>query len=458
MQPMNYMIDVKSPFDIAMGGIKAANDVTSVMAQRQAMEAQAQQQMQMQSDLAQLAGNPKKTAEDFAAVSIKYPQLSDKLKNSWSMLNDDQKKNKLNAATKVYAALQSGHPEIASQLLAEQAQAWRNAGNEEEAKTSDTLAKITTMSPETALTSTGLMLASAMGPEQFSNTFSTLSKLPSEVRRGSAEAAKSEAEANQTPERLSLESGKSRAEIRNIDSQVNERSQRLGLDRDKLQSEVDMKLYEFGAKERSLDADARKLVNDSVISSVAAGQTAGQMDDLAGRLTSAGGGFGAAAKASEWLKEATGNQDAMTDLRKEYVRLKNSQAIKMLPPGPATDKDIALAMSGFPPETADANTISSFLRGMAKMNNLAATTENAKAEWVNSVGSLGRARRDIEVDGVNVPAGMSFTDFAKGYIQNKTKQNEVKSQQQAVPQRGYMRWATPQTTEPGSIGSGTFGQ
>jgi hypothetical protein len=118
--------------------------------------------------------------------------------------------------------------------------------------------------------------------------------------------------------------------------------------------------------------------------------------------------------------------------------------MKMLPPGSASDKDVVMAMGGFPPETADAKTMASFLRGMAKLNQYTAVSENAKAEWVNAVGHLGKPKTDINVDGVNVPAGSTFTDFARQYMANKVEQRQTQAAQQQVQGRSYMRWAQPQ--------------
>ena len=450
MQPMDYRINVQSPFEGALQGVQAGFQLSDAMDQAAARQqdlAQKQyaleQQKQMQADLGTLANNPNPTAKDFAAITAKYPTLAEHFKNTWSMMSQDQQQTRLGQASQVLAALNAGKPDIAKQLLDEQAAAARNAGDEEGAKNASTMSQLVAMNPATAQTSVGLMLSSILGPEKFTSTFSTLAKLPGEVRQGNATATQKEYEARNTPQRLDLENRYKAAEIRNLDSQVGERAARLGLDRDKLQSETELKLYELNQKGGQLDDGARKLINDSTVASVAADQSSTQMLDLANRIEKQGGGYGAFSTAGEWLKQATGNQDAMTQMRQEYTRLRNNQAIKMLPPGPATDKDIALAMKGFPPDNADSATMASFLRGMAKMNQYTAVTENAKAEWVNAVGHLGKAKTDINVDGVNVPAGSTFTDFARTYMDAKVNQRAAVQGQAQVPNRSYMRWAQP---------------
>lgn len=448
--PIDYSIDVKSPFDSALSGFQTGINIGAAVNQQKQLELQRQQALQMQADLGELASKPNATAQDFARVTIKYPQLAEHFKNTWTMLNADQQQANLSNATQVYAALQAGKPEIATQLLRDRATAYTNAGDEKNAKVNETMAKLIEQSPETAKTSAGLFLSSVLGPDKFASTFTglggeqrALEKQPAEVRKGSAEAAIKEMEARNTPQRLALENSQTAANVRNVDSQIGERASRLKLDRDKLQSEVEMKLYELGQKAGTLDDGAKKLINDSTVASVAADQSAGQMLDLAGRLDKQGGGYGAFSSASEWLKGATGNQDALTEMRKEYIRLRQSQVKTMLPSGPASDKDVALAMQGFPPDTADAKTMSSFLRGMAKLQQYSAVAENAKAEWVNSVGHLGKPKSDITIDGINVPAGTTFTDFAKQYMSAKVDQRAAQQSQQQVPNRSYMRWATP---------------
>lgn len=450
MQPMNYTIDVQQPFQNALSGVQAGLGLSTAMDQNAARQQELQQkqfalqqQKQMQEDLGKLAQNPNPQAQDFASITTKYPSLAEHFKNTWSMLNQDQQQARLGQATQVYAALNAGKPDIAKDLLTKQRDAALNSGKTEDAQAADTMLKMVDLHPQVALNSAGLMLSSVLGPEKFSTTFSTLAKLPGEVAKINADARKATYEANNTPQRLALENSYKASEIRNLDSQIGERASRLKLDRDKLQSDVELKLFELNQKAGTLDDGAKKIINDSTVASVAADQQAGQMLDLAGRLEKQGGGYGAFSTANEWLKGATGNQDAMTQMRNEYTRLRNSSVLKMLPPGPASDKDIQMAQKGFPSDTADSATMASFLRGMAKLQQYSAVAESAKAEWVNSVGHLGKPKTDIVVDGVNVPAGSTFTDFARQYLDAKTAQRATQQAQQQVPNRSYMRWAQP---------------
>ena len=443
VQPIDYMgmlpqVDLGQSL---LSGIQAGAAIRQVRDQRAEQERAAQMQEQYNAALQDYLAKP--SAQKAAAMSVQFPGQMKAIKQSWDLQSQGQRDADFGTGMKVYSALNTGRPEIAKQVLSEQIAAMKNSG--QDASDLESILGSIDTNPQAASAAIGITL-SAMEPEKFGKAtsfFQETQKAPIELRKAGAEAFKAEAEAAASPERVFLENQQKRADIKNIESQVTDRSSRLNLDRDKLQSETEAKLFELGQKQTQLDPDGRKLVNDSVVNSVAADQAAGRALELADNLDKEGGGYGAFSTAGEWLKRATGNQDAMSALRKEYTRLRNAQAIKELPPGVATDKDVALAMEGFPDPSADAGTISSFLRGVAKMNQVAAVSENAKSEWVNSVGHLGKPKADIVIDGVNVPAGTTFTDFSRNYISQKAQQRGAEQTQQQIPQRSYMKYANP---------------
>lgn len=433
----------QSPLAIAVGGYETG---LALKQQQQQLQQQKQQQQQFQSDMSQLANNPNPTASDYARMILLHPQMADTFKKSWDLMDSSQQKDSLQSGSKVYAALQNNAPDIAASIMSQQAQAYQNAGNETKAKEASNIVSLIQQNPSVAKTSIALGLAGIMGPDKFASTFSTLEKTPSEVQSSEAGALKATYEAQNTPQRLALENSRSTAEIRNIDSQISDRAGRLGLDKDKLQSDVQMKLYELNQKLNpalNLGPDAKKIINDSAISASTSQQTAGQMLDLANRLDKQGGGYGAASTFGEWIKDVTGNQNQVSLLRQEYTRLRNTSVMSMLPPGSASDKDVAFALQGFPPLSADSRTISQFLRGMAKISATSSAVDNAKAEWANSVGHLGKTRSDIEVEGIRVPAGVTFNDFLKKYGSQLSTKVNTQAQQGHLNQRSYMRWSQP---------------
>lgn len=178
-QPFNYMLNVPDPSQSVMGGVQNALSIGNMMSQRNLTEQKAldiqnarEAQDQMNADLGALGKSP--TPSALASMMIKYPSLSENFKRTYDVLSSEQKTSRVGQASQVYAAIQAGKPEIAQQLLVEQAAAARNSGMENEAKTAETMAELVKLNPKTAEISTGLFLASAMGPDKFTETFTKL--------------------------------------------------------------------------------------------------------------------------------------------------------------------------------------------------------------------------------------------------------------------------------------------
>lgn len=454
-QPYNYMLDIPNPVDAVSqsmaNGFNMAARVDQAQQQREQVELQRQQQAQMKVDLLELANNP--SPENYTKVMTVYPQLSENLKRAYDTMDDGKKKTTLSVASQSYAALLNGQPETAKQVLNDAALAYENSGQKKDAGVIRGYAKLIDNNPTAARTSIGLMMA-ATDPDKFKDIYSTLGQegraeqmQPYEIAESQAKTGLVKAQTQgQTientykPQQLQGSIDQAQSQIAVNYATIENMAERLGLDKDKLATETELKLQELNPSNIKLSDGAQKIVNDTMISSVASEQAANQQLDLANRIESAGGGFGAFSRFGEWIKGQTGNQSAMTELRNEYTRVRNSQAMKMLPPGPATDKDIELAMKGLPPETADSKTIASFLRGMAKMNQRDAAYQQMQAEWVNQVGGMGSTKRDVEVLGVKIPAGTTFQKFATGNLNKalKTQSNQAVQRQVATGQRSYM--------------------
>jgi hypothetical protein len=199
--------------------------------------------------------------------------------------------------------------------------------------------------------------------------------------------------------------------IKNVQSQISTRAAELGLNAQTTAATVAERLASIADKANTLPADTRKLINDSAVLASTAKQSANQMNDLANRIEGLGG-YGAASRLGEFAKSTIGAEGYETSLRQEYTRVRNSAAIKALPPGPATDKDIELALSGFPKNTADSKLVAQFLRGMAKLQDIDAAVSNAKTDWLaQNNGTLTRAGKTFVAGDFTVRPGESFNDF-----------------------------------------------
>jgi hypothetical protein len=92
---------------------------------------------------------------------------------------------------------------------------------------------------------------------------------------------------------------------------------------------------------------------------------------------------GTAASISEFIKRVTGSQDEATELRRRFSKVRLAEALKFLPPGPATDRDVAEAFKGVPDENASPRQVQSFLRGAAKMASIDAEFQEFKSNYIS---------------------------------------------------------------------------
>jgi hypothetical protein len=217
--------------------------------------------------------------------------------------------------------------------------------------------------------------------------------------------------------------------VNNLKSQINDRAAKLALDKQTTAATVNEKLANIKVAERNLPADVRTAINTSAVNAAASKQSANQFIDLAQRITAQGGNYGVASSASDYLKKLGGFQGGMTQLKQEYTRLRNTAAIKALPPGPATDRDIALALKGFPSENASATDLSNFLRGMAKLQDIDASIANAKTDWLaNNNGVLTRARDTFIAGDYATKPNESFNDFTQRVVTDVTERYKAPAQ------------------------------
>ena len=174
MGPIDYTINVGNPFASAVQGAQLGAQFADRRDARAAQEQAAEAQRAMQADLQSVLAKGTPTASDYAALTVKYPQFNKQFEQAWGMLNEEQKTNRVSQASEVYAALEAGEADVARQLLETQAQAAENSDDPRSAKAARTLAEMINLNPDSAKTSVGLRLASMMGPDKFTETFTKL--------------------------------------------------------------------------------------------------------------------------------------------------------------------------------------------------------------------------------------------------------------------------------------------
>lgn len=161
--PINYSVDVQSPFEAALGGFKLGAGVSEIQAAQQKRElenkalAQAQQR---QVDLANLFKNPNATAADYdAAVAFLPKDQAAIVTQGFERKTKEQQQNDLRMGGQVYSAIKAGNVDIAKQMLKDQATALRNGGRVDEAKAAEASIQLIDLNPTGAQATIGLYMA-----------------------------------------------------------------------------------------------------------------------------------------------------------------------------------------------------------------------------------------------------------------------------------------------------------
>jgi hypothetical protein len=164
MQPINYTVDVQSPFESALGGFKLGAGIAEVQAAQQARE----RAQTAQTELANLFKNPNATATDYARVTAFLPKdQAATVLSGFEAQTKEQQQNTLRQGTQVYTAIKSGNLPVAEMQLKEQATALRNAGREKEAQGFDDLSNLIRLNPTGAQTTIALTIAGLPGGKEF---------------------------------------------------------------------------------------------------------------------------------------------------------------------------------------------------------------------------------------------------------------------------------------------------
>lgn len=140
----------------------------------------------------------------------------------------------------------------------------------------------------------------------------------------------------------------------------------------------------------TLDANTSKRLSEFNDAAAESGRLASKYELLANDFEKSGiegGLLGTGGTWSETVKDLSGNQDEITELRREFNKIRASEVVKNLPPGAASDADIALALSGFPTDKANAKQVASFLRGVAKLKKYEEEFNTFKSNFISERGT-----------------------------------------------------------------------
>lgn len=445
MQPYDYSSQLQAPsiLDSYGKGLNIGLAIDNAHLAKQQKELQIQQSQQtMESEqrrqqiIAEFSAKPNPSGSDYARLITADPKNSEAFKRAADITSQEQRDNAFSVASQLFAAANVGNMNVANSLIDKQIEAATNTGDKKQLQYFQTVKQLANYDPKLAK----MALASAMhgiDPQKAQTVIDSANKMalaPSELRK--AEALATSAEATAEVDKGTIQTKIKQAEsdleksgwaIKDIKSQINTRGAQLGLDRQRLELDTKVKLGELALQMGKVEPETKKMVNDAVTNAVASKQSSDQFNSLATRLEQTKAFSGATATAGEWLKKVGGVQDGITGLRQEYIRLRQGAVSKSLPPGPASDKDIQLALSGFPSDTANPKLMASFLRGMAKIGDVQSSVDNAKAEWLaKNNGQLSRATSTFIAGDYAARPGETFKDFSDRVVQDVSKKYEPK--------------------------------
>ena len=217
-------------------------------------------------------------------------------------------------------------------------------------------------------------------------------------------------------------------------------SQRLALDK----QEFGLKVQQAQQKAQELIDGAPKLsvnmekgIETAVNNATASSNSADSMSSLAQQFRQEKPTTGLFGNANNMFSKLTGSETALRDLRIRQNSIVNSQVLKFLPPGPATDRDVALAREGAPSTWDDPEIVANWLDANARLERRNAQFNEFKSEWMSANGNPGQSRKDGQILGQDIRKGESLGSAAKRYMANNPISDSVKKAppQQAQPQQ-----------------------
>lgn len=186
MEPYNYIINTAQQPNFETG-----------FAQGQVLKQQEQQQarqQQMLNAFGEVSKNP--TVSGVTSLMMQYPEIAEKFNPMLNSLTEQQKTNAIRQVSDVFMALGNGKREMAMEILQEQADALRNAGDEQGARSAERRremiesAETGKLGDDHVKATAAMFLAGAMGPEKFLEVYEGLLKMDSTVSEAQATAAK----------------------------------------------------------------------------------------------------------------------------------------------------------------------------------------------------------------------------------------------------------------------------
>ena len=196
------------------------------------------------------------------------------------------------------------------------------------------------------------------------------------------------------------------------------REQRIDLERQKLANEG-----QAGVR-KMLDSDVKAIRGyvDQASRSSGEAYSALSLADRYAAMSPTGGVVGRAYGA---FKSLLGAQTEIDSLKTEFTRLTNTGIINSLPPGVASDRDIAIISEGFPNSSWSPKEIEKFLRAVAKVSAYDAEKNAFRAKYARDKGGIETGFTDAWREKINEPGYKEAVAGKYGFEYDIPTQQEV---------------------------------
>lgn len=387
-------------------GLQALQGIGTVMGGlRQQQQAQRQQEFQQAYGQAYASGDRNAMRQ----LAAQYPDQVDAVRNGMKFVDEDQRATVGNLAAA--ARLAATSPEAMGAWLQNNSADLQRVGLDPAE-----IAQTYQQNPKQFGEFVDHLGMAALGPVDYFNAQDKMAGR--EIDRGRlAETIRS----NQAGEAL-------QARGQNLSYQSamtghNIAAQRLALD----QQEFGFKMQQAQEKAQQLISEAPKLsvnmekgIETAVNNATASSNSANSMSALAQQFRAEKPTTGLFGNAQNMFAKLTGSDTTLRDLRIRQNALVNSQVLKFLPPGPATDKDVEIVRQGAPTDMDNPETVARWLDAMANLERRNAQFNEFKAEWMSANGNPGQSRNGGQILGLDVKKGESLGSAVKRYMSMNT--------------------------------------
>jgi len=390
-------------------GLAAEADANAARAlQQAAMQSQAIRAARMQEDMQSYLASP--TPDAANKFFTQYPEhpLAKQYDKVIAARTDAQKEQDFNALAQVTTALERKNPDAAISFLEDRSLKFAAAGDDEQAKAMKAAADMVRRDPQQSLAYMQGMLvriAPSIGKD-----ITALRSVEADVREAEAKAALADVNAINRQSEIASALGLQKAQAAKYYADMRNDAKRLDLDERKFAAETEQKLKEMEFKAGEIPTNLVPEVLSLGKEATAAGMQAQKWDDIAQKFDKAEGVEGAAGAVADTFKKWAGYDDDITMLRRQFLGLKASGVMANLPPGAASDTDVALASGEFPSEFGDKKKLAEFSRTMSRIQRADENIKAARAEFLARNKGAGVARVDFTVRGVPVRAGETEAD------------------------------------------------